>query len=150
MRLAEAAQLLGISKHTLARWEREGKIACHKTANERRFYTTEDLNIIRRTMNLGTKLEKPRVAQAKPQQALQTRRKPQQAPESEPKRLDVDWNAYERMNDDEKYNFVISHPDPLALIAAAPYGDLKSEIGYMWDNKIPLNAEYFPGIHYPA
>ena len=149
MRLAEAAQLLGISKHTLARWEREGKVACHKTTNERRFYTTEDLQIIRRTMKLGTKLEKPRLAQLKPQQTIQTRRKPQPDPASEPACLDIDWDTYEAMDDAAKYHFITSQPNPEAVIKAAPYEDLRSELSYMWHNKTPLNTEFFPGIARP-
>lgn len=149
MRLAEAATLLGVSKHTLARWEREGKVACHKTANERRFYTTEDLQIIRRTMKLGTKLEKPRVAQSKPQQAPQTRHKPHQALASEPQRLEIDWNAFENLDDTGQFDFVANHPDQQALIQAAPYEDLRSRVAYMVEIKVPLNSDYFPGITRP-
>lgn len=101
MRLAEAAAILGVSKHTLARWEREGKIPDHKTAHGRRFYTIQDVNKIKQVVGLG------------PKHATKRHYDP-------PEAAKVDWRAIEALNDTEFYDWYHSQPNEKHIIDTIP------------------------------
>lgn len=45
----EAAKLAGVSVHTLARWERRGRLAAHKTLGGQRRYLRSDIAAIAAT-----------------------------------------------------------------------------------------------------
>ena len=41
--IGEFAKRAGVAVHTLQRWDREGRLKAHRTINNRRYYTDEDL-----------------------------------------------------------------------------------------------------------
>ena len=41
--IGEFAKRVGVAVHTLQRWDREGRLKAHRTINNRRYYTDEDL-----------------------------------------------------------------------------------------------------------
>ena len=43
--IGEFAKRVGVAVHTLQRWDREGRLKAHRTINNRRYYTDEDLAI---------------------------------------------------------------------------------------------------------
>ena len=101
MRLAEAAELLGVSKHTLARWEREGKIPEHKLHTGRRFYTPQDIMKIKAMLGMGPKV---------------TTKRHYDPPEA----AKVDWRAVEAFNDTEFYDWYHSQPNEKHIIDTIP------------------------------
>ncbi|MCI0662548.1 MAG: IS607 family transposase [Acidobacteria bacterium] len=45
--VTECARLLGVSVKTLQRWDREGRLKSRRTMTNRRYYTDDDLNMVR-------------------------------------------------------------------------------------------------------
>src|SRR5690348_15529475 len=41
--IGEFAKRVGVAVHTVQRWDREGRLKAHRTINNRRYYTDEDL-----------------------------------------------------------------------------------------------------------
>jgi len=53
--IGEAAKYLGVSRDTLRRWEKKGKITPERSPSNRRYYLKEELEILIRKPKIATK-----------------------------------------------------------------------------------------------
>jgi excisionase family DNA binding protein len=44
--IGEFAQRVGVAVKTLQKWDREGRLPAHRTLNQRRYYTDDDLAVV--------------------------------------------------------------------------------------------------------
>jgi excisionase family DNA binding protein len=53
--IGEAAKYLGVSRDTLRRWEKKGKISPYRSPSNRRYYTKDQLSVLLKKPKAATK-----------------------------------------------------------------------------------------------